>query len=74
MISCSCLLPLLPGFFVCVICVICGCIIVKEPQFVGQPLEGLDCGDFCGGAARAIECLSLLTPLVDDYGQALELG
>ena len=68
--ACSCLLPLLPGFLVS------GYIVesVKYEQLAGHPLEGLNCGDFCGWAARAFERLSLFTPLLDDYLQALEHG
>jgi hypothetical protein len=71
--SCSYLLPL----FTCFLgWVICGCIVetVKDEQLAWHPLEGLDCGDFCGWAARAFKRLSLFTPLVDDYLQALEHG
>jgi len=53
-----------------------GCIVetVKDEQLAGHPLEGLNCGDSCGWAACAFERLSLFTPLVDDYLQALEYG
>ncbi len=69
-LSCSCLLPLLPGFLVS------GYIVqtVKYEQLARHPLEGLNCGDFCGWAAGAFERLSLFTPLVNDYVQALEHG
>jgi len=48
--------------------------IVKDEQLAWHPLEGLDRGDFCTWAASAFERLSLFTPLVDDYLQALECG